>query len=628
MSLLLYFSKVFLLSGLLYGYYWLVLRNAPFHHYNRAYLLAITLLSFVVPFLSVPEGWNWGSAPQQGKGGIMHVILPGNWEEPVVLTGHRGGPALWMYWEWLAWGLYFAVAAVFLFLLLRSLFYIRRLSSRYPRQQMEGIRFFITDEPGTPFSFFRSIFWNSRLDIDSTNGSQVFRHELYHIRERHTLDILLLQSVRIVCWFNPFFHLIYREIKALHEFLADQHVLAGSDKYEYAELLVWQTIRNGQAPIAHPFFHTHIKRRITMITRFKEKGPGYFSRIMALPLLFILFCAFATGLRKRTSSSSLPAGKAITVVIDAGHGGFDNGAVSKSGIAEKDAVLAIAKKIKQFSADYPVNIIMTRDDDRMPGNKDNIHDGLVYRADLAKENRADLYISLHMNAEGKEAVHGFDIYIARGNSQYKQSAQLGSAMLESLKGSYQTDNMLREREENIYVLRNTAMPSILITCGDLNVDKDWEFFSKPANQDLVAKDILQGIVRYQKEYAGSPSALASPAGTDTVPRVPGKEKKNPEGIEEAEYPGGQEGWLNYLNTNFKYPREAADKNIQGTARVQFKVDEHGMTRDFTLLEDPGSILGTEALRVLKSSGKWLPATLKGHPVASYKIQPIVFKLVP
>jgi len=505
MRLLLYFSKVILLSGLLYGYYRGMLRNKQFHGYNRVYLLTTVFLSLLMPLLPVPEGLFWGAGPVHGGGGILHTIIPGNWEEPLILSGRGRATGTSISWGWLAGGLYLLIAALFLFIFLRSLLYIRRLSALYPMHDREGIRCYMTDASGTPFSFFKSIFWNSRLDMGTAIGQRIFRHEVYHIRERHTLDVLFLHSVKIVCWCNPFFYMIHRELKAVHEFLADRHALSGSDQYEYAELLLWESIRNQQASITHPFFHTHIKRRITMITQMKENRPGYFGRMMALPLFFVLFCAFATDLPDRAPYRTLPFVKPLTVVIDAGHGGFDAGAISRKGIPEKDIVLAIAKKIKQYSSDYPVNILMTREEDKMAGGSSNKEEGLRYRTGLANESKADLYISLHMNALAQEKSQGFDIYISPRNRYYQKSAQLGSAMLETLKEGYLTDNRLKEREEGIWVLTGTDMPAIMINCGNLDAEKDLHYMSDPKNQDLIAKNILKGIVHYQQDYTGIPS---------------------------------------------------------------------------------------------------------------------------
>src|SRR4029077_490104 len=142
--------------------------------------------------------------------------------------------------------------------LIKSLVYITRMSRRYRYEQLDDIKFFQTNEPGTPFSFFKQVFWNRQIDLQSHEGQQIFRHELYHVRQKHSFDILLIEIITIIFWFNPFFYLIKKEIKAIHEFLADQYAASASNRYSYAELLVLQSINNKKIQLFNPFFHNQI----------------------------------------------------------------------------------------------------------------------------------------------------------------------------------------------------------------------------------------------------------------------------------------------------------------------------------------------------------------------------------
>jgi len=255
MALFLYLLKLSLVSGLLYGYYRIFLRNRLFHQYNRCYLLGIAFASLLLPLVHVPAGpLSWVMDPSPTLSGALHSIRPGEWNEPL-LTGSGPGlrPAL-LSWPELATGVYVLVSGVFFIVFFRQLHYISRLRRSYPRERMGSLYFFMTKEPGSPFSFLHNIFWNDQLDIHSPHGQQIFRHELYHVRQRHTLDLLWMKPLMILFWINPFFYLIYQELKAIHEFQADRYALSGGDRYRYAELLVWQTIDNRHPSLLHPFF--------------------------------------------------------------------------------------------------------------------------------------------------------------------------------------------------------------------------------------------------------------------------------------------------------------------------------------------------------------------------------------
>jgi periplasmic protein TonB len=94
---------------------------------------------------------------------------------------------------------------------------------------------------------------------------------------------------------------------------------------------------------------------------------------------------------------------------------------------------------------------------------------------------------------------------------------------------------------------------------------------------------------------------------------------------ESEYPGGAAAWQRYLNRNLRYPQEAIDNEVQGAVVVQFIVDKEGNVSDVEAISGPQE-LRSEAVRVIKKSGKWTPAVQNGRQVKSYKKQPIVFRL--
>jgi N-acetylmuramoyl-L-alanine amidase len=499
----LYLLKSVLISGLLYGYYRLFLRNRVFHQYNRYYLLGVAPVSLILPLIPLPSGYRWevmDRAP--ALSGAFHAITPGDWKEPAAVVTDGSIAPLWLNGQYLVIGIYLLTALTLLYLFFRQLRYIWRLPGKYPMEKKGRIRLFMTREAGAPFSFLRNIFWDDQLDIESDRGRQVFAHESYHVRQRHTLDLLLLRPL-LICFFpNPFFHLIYREIKTIHEFQADGHALSDGDRYQYAELLVWQAVSSRHSSLLHPFFHTSIKRRITMITQFKTATPGLTSRMMVLPLLIAVLCAFSGRLRPRhaTSASRDIVHQPYTVVIDAGHGGIDAGAIAPTGIAEKGINLALALKVKQLSPEYHVNVVLTREDDQLAGGKKSIRESLVYRTEVASASKADLFVSLHTDADaaGGENQHGFNVYVSPDNQHYSQCVRLGSALIDALKGSYATGPTLMESKQGVYVLRASAMPAVLILCGNISNPQDLAFIGSEANQEKIARDILQGIVRYEE----------------------------------------------------------------------------------------------------------------------------------
>ncbi len=498
MAILLFAAKLIISSGLLYGYYHLFLRNKRFHRYNRFYLLAISLISFVIPFINIPVYFLAGS---QQKGNLiktLQVITASGWEEPVIIYARQN---LWSKLVTVQNGLlvvYLAGLLTGLIIIIRSVFYIAGLTKKYDCEKADQLKIYNTTEPGTPFSFFRSIFWDKKIPLTGKQGQQIFRHELFHVKEKHSADILFMEILGCICWFNPFFHLIKKELRAIHEFLADEYAVSANNRYDYAELLVLHAISSKAPAITHSFFHNQIKRRIIMITQSNLiRRSGYISRIMALPLLLIVISAFAVKLtHKPINLSRYHANKNITVVIDAGHGGIFPGA-SNIGIAEKDITLEISQKIKQLSAEYNINIVLTRNDDKLVGNATNLREDLLNRVEITNNAKADAFISIHVNqaTEKNTTRTGFEAYVSRRKKDPK-SNQLASTILTSLKNTYAVDEMIQLRDEGIIVVDKSDCPSVLLECGYINNETDAAFISNAGNQEKIARKILEGIVQY------------------------------------------------------------------------------------------------------------------------------------
>ena len=531
MTFLLYLGKVMLCSGILLGYYWLFLRNRRFHHYNRFYLQATLLLSVLLPFIRIPVLYQPQSPVTQAVYQTLEVLTVNDGEEEALGAG-PGLLARLFTLEHVIYLVYIVGIVVLLWMLVRSLLYIRRISTHYPFERIGGLKFFTTREAGTPFSFFRSIFWNKDLVFNSREGQQIFRHELFHVQQKHSTDIILTELITAFFWFNPFFHILKKELKAIHEFLADQYAISDNDRYAYAELLVLQTLKANNITITNYFFQNHIKRRIAMITNNQRGRYNYRSRLMALPVLAIAFCTIALRAQRSESAIAPITLKPITVVIDAGHGGIDPGAASKDGkVKEKDLALQISQKIQQLAPAYNVNVVMTRTDDNLPANNMVISEGLKARTAIAEQTKCDLFVAIHVSATGGDASitpnSGFEIFVSRNdNNNTTQSKQVGSAVVQEISKIYAINNTLRQRNQGIWVLDQSPCPALLIECGFITNDKDLAFISNSSNQEAIAKKILEGIVNSRNK----PASTVNTPPTIEKPVVPFRQMLLPNGF--------------------------------------------------------------------------------------------------
>jgi len=135
------------------------------------------------------------------------------------------------------------------------------------------------------------------------------------------------------------------------------------------------------------------------------------------------------------------------------------------------------------------------------------------------------------------------------------------------------------------------------------------------NLIMTTKLLLLALLIPVLGVAQNPDTTARPADSARVAKVE----------IESTYPGGLAGWRRYLITNMHYPVKAMKKNIQGTVIVQFIVELDGSVSNVEAVEGP-QMLMDESVRLIKESGKWIPARQNGKPVKSYKKQPFVYRL--
>lgn len=599
MILLQYIVKLFLCSGLLFLYYWLFLRNKAFHRYNRFFLLATVLLSLVFPFLNIAFFVDASDVEKPIFIHALQTISVNHWEtEQLTVSKNNLSISNFVSLQNGLLLLYSTMVLILLVVLIRSLLYIKRIRKDYTSKQLGDLRLYTTTEPGTPFSFFKSIFWNSKIGFNSKDGQQIFRHELFHVRQQHSLDNLFMEIVICLAWFNPFFYLIKKEIKAIHEFLADQYAVSGSDRYAYAELLVMESIRTKQHSITHPFFNTQIKRRIAMITQFKNKKYGYWSRVMALPIILIIFSIIA--LKAQQKDASINVGKTeiitskypITVVIDAAHGGEQSGVLSEDKkFAEKDFTLTIAKKIEQLSPAYNVNVIMTREEDRSYSYEE--------RARKVKNKPHDLLISIHINgaASVKEnssyrpnTLSGFEVYITGKNKpMINPSKPLASSLLNFFKEIYFTNPVIKQRlSKGIAILDQSEVPSALVECGYMTNKGDLDFISDNLNIDAIANKMLEGIVSFSNQSKEKKKKEVSIISVENpLEKEPKDDRKNVS-YDKNNLPDSLRYYiLRHFIKNLRYPEEAAKVNIEGTVFLSVLMDTKGNFSQFkTYKKDP------------------------------------------
>lgn len=265
-----YLLKANLCLAGFYAFYYGLLRRHTFFGLNRAYLLTALVVSFVLPLISLPEPV------------IQTVALPVIIDLPVtVVTTQPTGPTL----EDALLMIYGAGALLFLSLLAFSLWRLMQLIRRgEATRQTDHTLVLLADERVAPFSFFRYLVLN-RADF-AQHADPIVGHELAHIRQWHSVDVLLAELVKIISWPNPVAWLYKRSLQQVHEYLADQQA---ADKAQYARFLFDYAFQAEPNPVANSFFTpAMLTQRIRMLYQSRNTGRVLWKYVLVLPLMAVL----------------------------------------------------------------------------------------------------------------------------------------------------------------------------------------------------------------------------------------------------------------------------------------------------------------------------------------------------
>lgn len=167
--------------------------------------------------------------------------------------------------------------------------------------------------PTLPSPFFNYLFLGDNAPATDT----IITHELVHIRQKHSVDVIFLELLKIVNWFNPFVYLLQNSLKTVHEYIADEHTAAHEkDAYTYASFLVSTAHGVGGSPITHSFFNYNLlKKRITMLNQKPSGGSARLKYLVTAPICAVLLCVSTLAFTKNYNLIDLDP---IAIIATAG----------------------------------------------------------------------------------------------------------------------------------------------------------------------------------------------------------------------------------------------------------------------------------------------------------------------
>lgn len=297
------------------GFYHLVLAREKMHQFNRFYLLFSIVISFVIPFLTfeiikiVPVVQNieplntiiTSSAIPENE--IQGTSLP--IEEKINFM------------PYVLWSLYGIISFL---LLVRFGKNIRKLitkSQSNPIVKYKNANLILVEEKTLPHTFLNSIFINFE-DYNNRNiEDELYTHELVHVTQKHTLDILFIEFLKVVFWFNPIFIFYKKAIQLNHEFLADEEIVKTyNNVLFYQNLLLQKGSGNQTIYLASNLNYLVTKKRLIMMTKSTSQKIAVLKKIAIIPILACLIYFFCVEVVAQEKIINTNLGEKISEITD------------------------------------------------------------------------------------------------------------------------------------------------------------------------------------------------------------------------------------------------------------------------------------------------------------------------
>ena len=534
--------------------YDLFLKRETFFQWNRAYLIGSFVLSILLPWIKIealkttvsqesfvyPE-YLWG---MDMSAGVVGTPKP----TPSIQFSTT---------EMVLYGGMLLAAVLFCF----KLYQLYRLKRKGEIRYFESFTRIMVHNSQMAFSFFRSIFIGDKV-LEKDHDS-IIQHELVHIEQRHSLDLLFFELMRIIAWFNPLVYVYQNRISELHEFIADAKV-AKTHKEEQYQLLLSQVFQTQNISFINHFYKSSlIKKRIVMLQKTKSKQIWRLKYLLMLPLVAGML-AYTSSEAQEAQKNDLESIALPEIVVN----GSENATISRSGNWDT-ADVEIMDKI-------PVFVSCDKEADR--------------NACFETEFKSFVLENLEYPIEAKKkGIQG------RVNAMFTVGTD------GSIRGLRFRSTAKIFEEEVKRVVSN--LPKMI--SGEHMGKKVEITFTIPITFKL-------------NEQSGIDIPFAV---VEKVPVFPGCEN-----VEDSRACFNQM-MQKHISTNFRYPKEAQKKGIEGRVNIMFVIQEDGSI-DNIRMRGPDTLLEEEAARIISLLPKMTPGEHRGEKVRIPFSIPITFKLSP
>ena len=557
---LIYDLKVAVLVAVFYMFYRLLLSRETYHRVNRAVLLGTAIASFILPLCVITLH---KTVVVSGGSGLVTLDGLGTVEMAEPQTP---------FWQTVAVVVFFAGMAASLGFTLYNIFQVWRLISRSEHhQQPDGTVVCVADREVSPFSWMHYIVL-SPSDYEAQDAS-VLAHERGHISLHHSLDVVLVDTLTALQWFNPAMWMLRQDLRAIHEYEADAAVLSqGINMRQYQYLLIQKAVAACGYSVANGITHSTLKNRINMMLTNKKTNRASWLKLLAM--LPIVGTALA-----------LNAETVNDYVYE------DTQEQPQKKVVKKGRKAA---QVKMNDKTIEVKEAKAEETPQAVSEPKLIIDGKV-----AAEPQQEI-IKMSEVLGDREPLLVID-------GKVTKPEQL---------------NAINPKEiDNVSVIKNEEALKEYAKHFNADTSNGIIFINTKEYVKNGKKEIVSVNVKAKEPQEDHPMAFGTIA-LDTP------ETENAFNVVEQmpQFPGGDIELMKFLSENVKYPEAALKAGTQGRVVAQFIVEADGSITNVKVLKNVSDEIDAEAVRVIKAMPKWKPGMQKGQPVRVKYTIPVTFRL--
>lgn len=673
--MMLYVIKAAITLALLYSCFFIFLSKETFHRFNRCMLVGIMLISLVMPMFhfttSHPTTLN------------EEVYIVQNYIEhdttPIIVTAQQAQGITWI--QALTWIYMAGVVLMLILTLVQATSLCRFMCSGVRHTDTQGNTVILHNNDVPPFSIFRYIVMSVK-DYESSR-QYILTHEQEHIRLGHTYDLLLLQGMKTLMWFNPFIWFLSRDLKAVHEYEADQAVInQGIDAKSYQQLLVMKVVGNRLQPFTNNLNHGSLKKRIVMMYQKPSNRWLMLKALCAIPVAALTINTFATPIEtdpvedmvKTLETTNVPAFNEVKetllppteetaeAVID------DNAPFAIHPVKDQHGrIIGFSHEGEPAAGDFACTAEYVFIDGRQATEAElrnyktllanSTFEMLKTEKGTAKYNYKDKHgiIVIHTQ-DASAAPDDNEPLVLVNDVEINLPVDIKTITNETIAEAL---GIQKDDIEGITVLIDNAATTIFGERGkngvvDIKVVKSAFLNRLPGIQKNEDGTYSINGRKVQKILVNGKEFFKALSDDQEIPTIQNAIHDDPifEVTEEpAQYPGGQAALMQYIAQNIRYPKISAENGVQGRVLVQFVIEKDGSLSNFKIVKDAKPVsdgitvnaqgttaegndipkeaygaLNIEALRVLRGMPNWTPAKQRGQVVRMRYTLPVTFRL--